>query len=381
MIWIMFFIFLCYGYLITALSIGFSKVKAVTFKDATVQTKFSVVIPFRNEAARLPQLLASLLALNYPKALFEVILVDDDSTDNSHLIIQEILNKAALQGNLTPSNCTIIQNSRSSNSPKKDAILTAITQAKYDWIVTTDADCIVPKNWLAVFDACIQKNKPKMVVAPVSYEVKKTFLEQFQLLDFYSLQAATIGGFGIKKPFLCNGANLCYCKTDFIALHGFQGNDEIASGDDIFLFEKFVQNDKESVQFLKSEAVIVTTFPVKNWQALLQQRVRWAAKSSHYTLAFTKLVGSVIFFTNLGLVILTFMSLFGKVEATLLLAFWLLKLTVDALLLRKTLHFFKQKKSLFWYLLSSVLYPFFSCFIALKAMTTNYVWKGRTFKK
>ena len=83
-------------------------------------------------------------------------------------------------------------------------------------------------------------NNSVMMVGPVSYNIlKHSFLENFQLLDFLSLQAATLGGFGIKKPFLCNGANLAYKKTVFTKLNGFQGNENIASGDDIFLFEKF----------------------------------------------------------------------------------------------------------------------------------------------
>ena len=381
MIWVLAFLLLSYVCLILALAIGFSKVNYFTLKNSTPKTEFSILIPFRNEAKHLPQLMASLLNLDYPKDKFEIILVDDASSDGSTSIIQEILNNTSQRQKVTPTNITIIKNTRISNSPKKDAISSAIALTKYDWVITTDADCLVPKRWLAILDAFIQEKNPKMVVAPVSYEVNNTFLEQFQLLDFYSLQAATLGGFGIRKPFLCNGANLCYQKNEFLKLNGFQGNDEIASGDDIFLFEKFIQNDKNRVQFLKSEAAIVKTFPVKNWTTLMHQRVRWAAKSSKYTLKFAKVVGGIVLFANLSIVIMTTLTLFDKIALLWLSLLCLIKFGVDYVLLYKVFTFFKQKKSHFWYFLSSLLYPFFSSFVALKSIFTTYRWKGRTFKK
>ena len=79
-----------------------------------------------------------------------------------------------------------------------------------------------------------------MIVAPVSLESNTTFLQQFQLIDFLSMQGATIGGFGIQQPFMANGANLAYQKELFIKLNGFENNNTIASGDDVFLLENFM---------------------------------------------------------------------------------------------------------------------------------------------
>src|SRR5690606_31135182 len=97
--------------------------------------------PFRNEAEKLPTLLQSISELNYPKELFEIIFVDDESDDESN---------AQLMGFLANSrtDIKIISNIRKTNSPKKDAITSAIDIAKYDWILTTDADCVLPKFWL-----------------------------------------------------------------------------------------------------------------------------------------------------------------------------------------------------------------------------------------
>ena len=274
---IFFIITILYLILIGWFVFGFNKIQEFKKETATQTTTFSIVIPFRNEAENLQDLLKSLSNLEYPKGLFEVILVDDDSEDDSVEIIRKILDTKPLdcaQGDMV-----ILTNKRATNSPKKDAITTAITVAKHNWIITTDADCTFPKTWLKTFDAFIKNNDPRMIIAPVTYTINNSFLEQFQLLDFLSLQGATIAGFGINKPFLCNGANLAYKKEVFIRLHGFEGNTSIASGDDIFLLEKAINIIPKQVHYLMSKDSIVTTKPQSSFTTLIQQRVRWASKN------------------------------------------------------------------------------------------------------
>ena len=370
MIWFLVFIFVCYGFLIISLTVGFKKVKDFKKEIKISKTKFSVIIPFRNEAKKLPNLLQSITEINYPKELYEFIFVDDDSIDNSAKII-----KNTISSNLF--NYSIIKNKRFSNSPKKDAITSAISVSKFKWIITTDADCLLPKKWLTTFDAYIQQNSPNMIVAPVNYVAKDTFLEQFQLLDFLSLQGTTVGAFGINFPFLCNGANLAYKKIDFLSLNGFKNNNNIASGDDIFLFEKFLDNDKKSVHYLKSKDAIVTTFPEKNWKNLINQRTRWAAKTSNLKALKIKLIGFLIILLNCSLISSFFIF---SLDVTCIL--FTSKMLIDLFLFIPTMHFFNYTKPLKkWYVISSLLYPFFSVFIFFKSIFFKYSWKGREFKK
>ncbi|MFK8061379.1 MAG: glycosyltransferase [Polaribacter sp.] len=370
MIWFLIFLFTLYTILIASLAIGFTKVEEFKKISEIFNTKFSVIIPFRNEAENLPNLLKSIAELNYDKNLVEFIFVDDASTDNSVEIIKRFSKSVS-------KSIQIIENYRKSNSPKKDAITTAISQAKNEWIITTDADCILPKKWLKTFDTFIQKHNPNMVVAPVNYKVNDTFLEQFQLLDFMSLQGTTIGGFGIDFAFLCNGANLAYKKEEFLKLNGFKGNNTIASGDDIFLFEKFINIDKKKVHYLKSKEAIVTTFPVKSWTELINQRLRWSAKTSNFSSLRVKLIGLLVLLTNL-LVITSFFS--GSLKMVFI-PFGL-KIFIDMFLFLPTIKFFNHKSSFFkWYILASLLYPYFSVFIVILSLTTKYDWKGRSFNK
>ncbi|ARV16171.1 glycosyltransferase family 2 protein [Polaribacter sp. SA4-12] len=380
MIWFLVFIFTFYAILIVSLTIGFKKVDEFNEILENNSTSFSVVIPFRNEAKNLPLLLESITELNYPKELVEFILVDDDSSDNSVEIIKKC--QVERSRNLKPLDCDrvdirVIKNIRTSNSPKKDAITTAISIANNNWIVTTDADCIVTENWLKNLDTFIQEKNSKMVVAPVNYKVENNFLEQFQLLDFMSMQGTTIGGFGIEFPFLCNGANFAYRKDEFLKLNGFEGNNNIASGDDIFLFEKFIKADKRSVHYLKSKEAIVTTFPVKSWRDLINQRTRWAAKTSSFSSIKVKLIGLLVLLTNF----LVIYYLFTQSIEVLLIPF-VIKMVIDLFLFLPTIQFFEHKSSFYkWYIFASLLYPFFSIFVIFNSLFFKYNWKGRRFKK
>ncbi|WP_426432315.1 glycosyltransferase [Winogradskyella sp. HB-48] len=380
-------IVLLYLFLIGSLIYGFDRVEDFKLKDLKPKTKFSVIVPFRNEAANLPILLNSIFKLNYPKTLFEVILVDDDSEDDSVKVITTIKSKKTFGCTSTSlsehaqGDIKIIRNNRISNSPKKDAITKALKIAQYNWIITTDADCVLPKYWLDAFDEFIQTNQPNCVVAPVTYNDGSSFLKRFQILDVLSLQGATIGGFGLKLPLLCNGANFAYRKSMFESVDGFSGNDNLASGDDIFLLEKFKKANSKKIFYLKSEKVIVTTKSVSNLSTLIQQRLRWASKTSHNPNWFSKLVGLIVFLGNLTCIAMLPVLFFGQITTRVAVALLVIKLSIDFLLLFKSSRFFKQENVLFSYVWSCLIYPFFSVYIVVLSLFKPYKWKGRTFKK
>ena len=359
-------VFLIYILFIGQLIYGFNRMRRFSKAEFIPKTSFSIVVPFRNEKENLPNLLHSISLLNYPKELVEVILVDDDSDDEFRIQNLEF-------------RIQMIKNVRKSNSPKKDAIETAIQIAKHDWIITTDADCLVQKDWLTIYDQYIQKNEVEMVASGVCYIPKKGFLSAFQNLDFLSLQGATIGSFGINQPFMCNGANFAYSKSFFKELNGFQGNETIASGDDVFLLQKAVSVAPKKVGFLLAKESIVATNPVATWSDLFQQRVRWASKSTGYSSVYGKLLALVVFGGNLAWIVSFLLWLVGLLDQNIFMLFVALKFLIDFILIYKTANFFESK--LQYVLASSLLYPFFSVSVAVYSLFGKYSWKGRNFKK
>ncbi len=368
LIFILFYsISIIYAFCIGFLIYGFDKVK--TFENTEIQPKtaFTIVVPFRNENANLPTLLDSFSKLNYPSHLFEVILVDDESDF-----------RPERQPTGEAFQIEIIDNIRVSNSPKKDAINTAIAVAKNDWIITTDADCRVNENWLKILDNYIQNHQVLMIAGAVTYDCGNGFLHNFQQLDLSSLQGATIGSFGLKNAFMCNGANFGYTKTFFEELNGFEGNSNIASGDDVFLLQKAIAHSPEKVHYLKSKNTIVITKPLNDWKSLFYQRVRWAGKTGSYNSVFGKFLAIMVFAENLSWVCgfgFWVLSLYSFQNFFL---FVLIKFVFDTILIYKTNRFLTATK-MRYLILSSLLYPVFSVSVALYSFFGKYEWKGRKF--
>ena len=373
---IYFFIIILFVYIstISLLIYGFDKVEIITTKYNQPKTNFSIIVPFRNEEKDFLNLLNSISKLNYPKNLFEILVINDDSDDNS----VAVFSKWQLENHEISSR--LLQNIRISNSPKKDAIQTAIFEIKKDWIITTDADCVVNKNWLSAYDNYIQNNNIEMICSLVSISNKKGFLNYFQFIDLLSLQGTTIGSFGIKKPFMCNGANFAYTKKLFSELNGFDGNEKIASGDDVFLLQKAIKYYPEKVKYLKNQDSIVYTKSQESWSNLFNQRVRWASKTSSYNGFFGKFLAVIVLITNLVLLFAFCLFIFTNLRFTFCLLLFILKLTIDIVLLKKTNNFIGIQKFIFP-IFSSLFYPFFCVSVAFYSFFGGFEWKKRSFKK
>lgn len=361
-----------YVVLIVQLILGFNKIKSFEVTDVTPKTAFTIVVPFRNEARNLPKLLESISRLNYPHKLIEIILVDDFSSDNSERVcIQWRMMHEHLD-------TTLLENLHLSNSPKKDAIRRAMPIAKHDWIVTTDADCVVPKNWLRTLDNYIQSNSPEMIVSAVMYRAKNNWFHHFQQLDLMSLQGVTIGSFGIGKPFMCNGANFAYTKNFFAEIGGFGGISESVSGDDVFLLQKAVNANKEKVHYLKNNDVIVKTKPENDLYKLFMQRVRWAGKTTGYKSGYAKLLAVVVLLMNFSLVCGLWFVVYSCFNWKILLGVFLVKYIVDYILLYKS-NAYLRKGKFFMPIASSIIYPFFTSVVGIYSLFGSFTWKGRKF--
>lgn len=353
-----------YTVLILHLAIGILKINHLKrLEIISPKITFSIIIPFRNEGKNLPFLLNSISMLDYPIELFEVILVDDESNDNWQLD----KDKWKFQTRL-------LQNNRKSASPKKDAIETAISHAKFNWIVATDADCVVPKNWLSVFNSAIEKSKPKMLIGSVLYQNRNTFLDHFQYNDLLSLQGVTVGSFGVQKGFMCNGANFAYDKELFKNLYGFEGNTNLASGDDVFLLQKALKKDAACIQYLGNQSVVYTNSCV-SWGELIQQRVRWASKTSAYQSWYPKILGLIVFLTNFSLLISVINAFLDINAICQTLYFIVVKIGIDYIFLNYTSAYYQVKIKN--YFTSCLLYPFLTTGVVILTFKGKYKWKGR----
>ncbi len=335
-------------------------------------TQFTVIIPARNETANIKACVDSILNQDYPVDAFEIIVIDDFSEDDTAFIVHA-LSQQHPQVRLLKlaDHCK----EGETLAYKKKAIEIAVAEAKGDWILTTDADCIVPPRWLLLYNAYIHQHQPCFVAAPVMFIKTAGILNQFQVLDFLALQGITAAAVGAGKHSMSNGANLGFEKAAFIAVGGYQGVDHIASGDDMFLMHKMKQTLHKPVGYLFHPDAIVLTAAMDTWKGFIMQRIRWASKARYYDDRSITLVLTLVYFFNLSFICL---ALLGSWSSLLIaLAF---KTFFELFFLDPVANFFKMQPELKYFVLYQPIHIVYNIAAGLFGQLKTYSWKGRKVK-
>lgn len=338
-------------------------------------TRFSIIIPARNEEDYIGACVQCILDQDYPSALFEVIVIDDHSTDRTAAIIE------ALQ--VKHSNLQLVQLAKEVqgqrlNSYKKKAIETAIGHCQGDWIITTDADCTIGHQWLRSYAMYIQQHAPMFVAAPVQFSNTGSFVSIFQCLDFMSMQGITASAVSAGFHSMCNGANLAYSKEAFFTVGGFSGIDQIASGDDMLLMHKIKQAYPQRTGYLFTPEAIVSTAPMPDWKSFFNQRIRWASKADKYQDKGITVVLSLVYLFNLFLALLVLGGVFYLPLLWAGLVMIAVKTVVELSFMRPVAGFFGQPALLNWF---PLMQPFHILYIIIAGWLGKfgkYQWKGRT---
>jgi cellulose synthase/poly-beta-1,6-N-acetylglucosamine synthase-like glycosyltransferase len=337
----------------------------------------SVLIPARNEADNILPCLASILKNNYPKELFEIIVIDDHSDDETPQYVRDLAHP----------NVRLIELKNyvklGENQPfKKRAIEAAIGESKGNLIVTTDGDCLVPDKWLWLFAEYYETKGKRFIAGSVNFYDEQSFFERFQSLDYVGMMGITGAGVEGKFMNMCNGANLAYEKKLFYDVKGFQGIDHVSSGDDMLLMQKVAHLHPDTLGFLKNEKATVVTKAKPTIKDFFGQRLRWASKSSSYTEGFTvfQLIAVFLFCASIP-----FNFLIGIFFDTSFLILSLIsfatKIIFDFIFLKMTTRFFNRTDLMIIFLPAQFLHVIYIITVGLWSnVKKKYVWKGRVVK-
>ena len=335
---------------------------------------FSVLIPARNESASIADCIRSVFNNAYPSYLYEVIVIDDHSEDDT---AQQVMGLQQEYAGLQLIRLSDYSKDETSTLYKKRALELGIRESKGDWIVTTDADALVPGNWLSLLNSYIQEHDPMMIAAPVIFHSGKSTLSIFQQLDFMTMQGITAASVASGMHSMCNGANLAYRKEIFYAVGGFAGNEHLATGDDMLLMHKVKRAYPEKIGYLFSKESIVTTRPQESWKAFFQQRIRWASKADSYD-------EPIIFGVLLGVWLLNTLLLLGIPAVFFyrsLLFPWLalmaIKTIAELYFLFPVAAFFERKKLLIYFPFLQPLHLVYMVIAGWLGKFGNYEWKNR----
>jgi biofilm PGA synthesis N-glycosyltransferase PgaC len=345
MIWFPAIIVLPYFFLLLRIFRNLQKARPFKVQPSNA-TSVSLIIACRNEEQNISVIISDIASQDYPSELFELIVVDDNSEDLTSQLVEQMGSRLDLK---------LLRNN---GVGKKEAIRTGVINSSSDFIVTTDADCRLGKNWLRTIVSYNETVKPDMIICPVITEGGTGFTGRFQELEFLGLQAITAGTALAGNATMCNGANLAFSKTAYL------NNDsnllfEINSGDDIFLLHSIKKQRGSKIAWLESDDAIVRTDAKKRISSFLSQRKRWISKSTYYNDNFTVLLAIVTFVTIAAQGILMFASIINPLFIIPFLLVLILKSIPDWLLIQSAAVRYKRKATLAWFIPAQLVYPIY----------------------
>jgi len=328
----------------------------------------SIVISYRNELSNLRSLLESLLAQNYPKDQLEIILVDDHSTDSSASIVEELAAQFPR-----------IKNVRLAEGAtgKKKALALGIQISSYDLIVTTDADCVHNPEWISSITQCFNSNDTVMALGGVRIDSSSGLFAKMQALEFTSLIGTTASTLFYQQPTMCNGANLAFRKKAFLEVGGYDGNYEIASGDDEFLMRKIHARFPGGIVFMSNQHSVVTTQASRSLKSFIDQRIRWAGKWKYNSSIGAKLLAVFVLVFQLSYVILPIAGWCHWVMPERVYFLMVVKLALEFMLLYPVTFFLQVRWRWIPFLILQVVYPFYVVGVGLLAQRQSVSWKDR----
>ena len=249
----------------------------------------SIVVCARNELDNLRRLLPLLLQQDYP-SLFEIVLIDDRSTDDTYLYAQQL-------SQYYPTTVRLVTIARTPEgfAPKKYALTLGIKATRHARLLFIDADCIPATNqWLRLMQrGFAQGHGADLVLGFSAYAAAPGFLNQ--LIRYETLlTAAQYLSFAWRGwPYMGVGRNLAYTRACFTATKGFASHIRQLSGDDDLLVQDAVRQGQR-VAVVADASAHTLSEPAGTWGAWWRQKRRHLSAGRAYRLADRWRVGGFV---------------------------------------------------------------------------------------
>ncbi len=252
---------------------GFRHQSERKFTISTKQ-KLSIIIAAKNEEDNIESLITSLEQLNYPEENFEVIIVDDNSTDNTAQLVRSKINNK--------NNFRLISAENKSISGKKGALAIGIEEAQNNFIVITDADCRPEIFWLSTIAGKLDEGFDFVFgVAPI--ESGKSLIEKISAFENLRNTYLSIAAAGLNIPYSAAARSFAFRKTSFNRVGGYANTTETLSGDDDLLLREAVKN-KMLIGTITDPGAFVFSEAPKSFEEYFRQKKRHLQTSFHYLL-------------------------------------------------------------------------------------------------
>ncbi len=363
-------VFAFYSFLLIKAYVG---LKNCAYKQTpyVYQPSVSIVIPFRDEAANLKLLLKDLAKQFYPNTSFELILINDRSTEAQLDLVKQHVSRTSVR------NIRLLQNA---GVGKKPALAYGVAKANAQIVLQTDADCRLPEDWINEMVQPFTNVNIKLVLGPVAMYATNNFWSAFAALDFLSLQAIGLGTAKNGNAFMGSAANLAYRKVAWLENNDSEFKE--LSGDDTYLIQSLAAKDATALTIAGLKNALVLTEAPQTLKEFINQRVRWGSKTKNYKSTRAKLVAIDVFLLNLGLIILGVASIIEVSYTPFLVIFFLSKGVIDFGIMYLFAVQTNQRNTLKNYVVHAFVYPFYivATTLIILFFPDWATWKGEKLK-
>lgn len=232
----------------------------------------SIICAAKNEEKNLSFLINSLLKLDYLKDNFEVIIVDDSSSDGTFQKAKELTEQL--------SNFKIIKAENKKYEGKRGALDIGISHSQYDYILITDADCLPETNWLKEYSKKFNDGYDFLFgVAPFIQD--KSFVNKLSCFENLRSHLLTFFFAKIGHPYSAAARNFGFNKTAFYKIGGYKNTTQTLSGDDDLLLREAVKHNLR-IGTVEAKGSFVFSKTKKTFKEYFRQKARHVSTSNYY---------------------------------------------------------------------------------------------------
>ncbi len=234
--------------------------------------RFSIIIAAKNEENNLPNLLNCLKKQNYPPDLLEIIIVDDNSTDNTYACAHSFLNDFP--------HIKVIKAGRKILPGKKGALEKGIEVSRKEFILITDADCRPSKNWVSSFNNAFAK-KYEVVFGHAPMVEGKSLAGR---LSCYENLRSSILTFTMAEsgfPYSAAARSFGFTYNFFSQAGGYSKTAQTLSGDDDLFIREAVKHKAPVGCFIDNDSFVFSESK-NTMEEYFSQKARHTSSSAYY---------------------------------------------------------------------------------------------------
>lgn len=336
----------------------------------TIETfpSVSVVVPARNEQTNIKNCLHSVYKNKYPHDKFEIIAVNDRSTDDTLEILEKLKEEIP---NLKIVNIKS-EADKDNLQGKPGALQAGINVAQGDIILMTDADCIVDEKWIRTLVSQYTSENIGLVASFTNVTGNKIF-DRIQAIEWTYLHTMACAGIGLNQPLGCYGNNLSIRKKVFDQIGGYK-KIKFSVTEDLALLQT-VHRAGYKIHYLIHENADVDTYACSTVREYLKQRHRWAVGGLDLGWR------AAIFIISSAFLILGIISsifLWNPLDLVLIV---LTRMFWDYLLIGSSFNILNKKELKKWIPLGVLFFIIEEVIVPFLLLKPKVNWKGQTFKR